>query len=77
MVEPLTRSIFDRLMSMATRTHERTQLATLRSAYNRAFVRLARDAGSEAAMRSYLRARNLMATYLLQHRRRTPLAKAS
>jgi hypothetical protein len=68
---------------MATRTCERTQLAALRGAYDRAFTRLShavREAQSrawepelraraESAKLSYLRARNLMATFLLQHRR--------
>jgi hypothetical protein len=68
---------------MATRTCERTELAVLRAAYDRAFERLsravrearlcARDpelwARVESAELSYLRARNLMAAFLLQHRR--------
>jgi hypothetical protein len=67
---------------MTTRTCERTQLAALRAAYDRAFVRLSRavreaqsrrdaelSARAESAKLSYLRARNLMATFLLQHRR--------
>jgi len=68
---------------MATRTCERTQLAVLRAAYDRAFeglsraVRAAQSAENDSEMRrcvetarlSYLRTRNLMAAFLLQRRR--------
>jgi hypothetical protein len=78
----LTRPDFTRLKGMATRTCERTQLAILRAAYDRAFTRLSRAvreaqsrsrdaelwARAESAKLSYLRARNLMAAFLLQHR---------
>jgi hypothetical protein len=79
----LTRLDFTRLKGMATRTCERTQLATLRAAYDRAFIRLSRvvrEAQSrardpelrtrvESAKLSYLRSRNVMAAFLLQRRR--------
>src|SRR5258707_41158 len=79
----LTPGDFSRLMGMATRTCERTQLAVFRADYDRAFeglspaVSAARSAGNDSEMRrsveaatlSYLRTRNLMAAFLLQRRR--------
>ena len=78
----LTPPDFTRLMGMVSRTWKRTQLAALRAAYDRAFTRLSRAvseaqsrasdpelrARAETAKLSYLRARNLMAAFLLQHR---------
>src|SRR5258708_21076333 len=82
----LTPGDFSRLMGMATRTCERTQLAVLRAAYARAFgglsraVSAARSAGNDSEMRriveaatlSYLRTRNLMAAFFLQRRPGSP-----
>ena len=79
----LTPRDLPRLIGMATRTCERTELAALRAAYDRAFDRLSHAVGQaqlcardpelrarvESAKLSYLRARNLMAAFLLQHRR--------
>jgi hypothetical protein len=78
----LTPRDFSRLIGMAIRTGERTELAALRAAYDRAFERLSRAVRAaefegderemcgrvEAAKLSYLRARNLMAAFLLQRR---------